>query len=366
MNKPVFNTEKTAEQYHQVSPLFFGPDPGLFDTVNKHYPKIWSLYKTMKSLDWSEDEFDYTQCNLDFKNCPKPVYDMMIRTLAWQWEADSVASRSIAPLLAPFITDSSLWAAWQRISDNEVVHAATYSEIVRMSFDDPERVLKDVLEVKESLARLTPVTKIFQDLQMASHKYALGQMTADEAYDYLFMAVCALYVLERVQFMASFAITFTICSSNYFQPIGKAVQKIAQDELEVHVALDKEVLRVELGTERGMAAYQRLKPRIKELFDCVTEAELTWSDYMFSEGRELVGTTVKRVKNWVLFGARDVYEFLDIETDYKFPKANPMPHLEDWINIGKTQAAPQEQDNNQYKVGTIVRDDDAVEFTVDF
>jgi hypothetical protein len=40
--------------------------------------------------------------------------------------------------------------------------------------------------------------------------------------------------------------------------------------------------------------------------------------------------------------------------------------MEDWINIGKTQAAPQEQDNNQYKVGAIVRDDDATSFDVDF
>jgi ribonucleoside-diphosphate reductase beta chain len=366
MSNQVFNIDKTPAQYREQAPLFFGADPGLFDTLNKHYPKIWSLYKTMKSLDWSEDEFDYTQCNLDFKNCPKPMYDMMIRTLAWQWEADSVASRAIAPLLAPFITDSSLWAAWQRISDNEVVHAATYSEIVRMSFDDPSEVLSEVLAVKESLERLGPVAAVFKDLQYASHKYALGEMSSDEAYDYLFMGVCALLALERVQFMASFAITFTICSSNVFQSIGKAVQKIAQDELEVHVELDKEVLRVELGTARGQEAYKRLKPRIKVLFDTVVGNEFTWTENLFSEGRELVGTNEKIVKQWVLFSARDIYEFMDIESDYKFPKTNPMPHLEDWINIGKSQAAPQEQDNNQYKVGTIVRDDDGADFDVDF
>ena len=362
----IFNVGKTPDQYRAKAPLFFGSDPGLFDTVNKHYPKIWSIYKTMKSLDWSEDEFDYSQCNLDFKNCPKPVYDMMIRTLAWQWEADSVASRAIAPVLAPFITDSSLWAAWQRVSDNEVIHAATYSEIVRMSFDDPEKVLADILAVKESLVRLTAVKKVFDDLYKASHLYALGKMKEGEAYDALFMGIVALLLLERVQFMAGFAITFTICSSNFFQPIGKAVQKIAQDELEVHVELDKEVLRIELATERGQAAYKRLKGRIKELCDEIVGSELTWTDYLFSEGRELVGTNAQKVKSWVLFNARDPYEFLDIETDHKFPKINPMPHLEDWINIGKSQAAPQEQDNNQYKVGTIIRDDSTVNFEVDF
>lgn len=362
----VFNSSKTPDQYRAKSPLFFGPDPGLFDTVNKHYPKIWSLYKTMKSLDWSEDEFDYTQCNLDFKNCDPAVSDMMIRTLAWQWEADSAASRSIAPVLAPFISDSSLWAAWQRISDNEVVHAATYSEIVRMSFDDPEKVLAEVLAVKESLVRLDSVKNIFEELYVASHKYALKQITAEEAYDSVFMTVVALLLLERVQFMASFAITFTICSTNFFQPIGKAVQKIAQDELEVHSELDKEVLRVELATERGRNAYLRLAPRIKQVCDEVVQGEFEWTDYMFSQGRELVGTNSQIIKNWVLFNARDVYKFLDIESDHKFPRTNPMPHIEDWINIGKSQAAPQEQDNNQYKVGAIVRDDSNTDFEIDF
>lgn len=362
----VFNVGKTPDQYRIKSTLFLGTDPGLFDTVNKHYPKIWGLYKTMKSLDWSEDEFDYTQCNLDFKNCPKAVYDMMIRTLAWQWEADSVASRSIAPVLAPFITDSSLWAAWQRISDNEVVHAATYSEIVRMSFDNPELVLTDILAVKESFVRLTTVKEVLDNAYRASHQWPLGLIGEEEAYDALFLMIVALFLLERVQFMASFAITFTICGTGLFQSIGKAVQKIAQDELEVHVELDKEVLRVELQTERGKNAYEQLKPKIQKLCDEVLESELAWTDYLFSEGRELVGANAHIIKAWVLFNAAPVYKFLDLTSEHKFPRHNPMPHMEDWIDISKTQAAPQEQDNNQYKVGTIVRDDSQVSFDVDF
>lgn len=366
MDKKIFNADKTPEQYMEKNPLFFGTEPGLFNTLNKPYPKIWGLYKTMKSLDWSEDEFDYSQCNLDFKNCPKSVSDMMIRTLAWQWGADTVASKSIAPVLAPFISDSSLWAAWQRISDNEIVHASTYSEIVRMSFDNPESVMADILSVKESISRMDSINEVFSTLYHASHKYALGEMGIDDAYECVFLGVVALLVLERIQFMGSFGITFTVCSSNWFQPIGKAVQKIAQDELEVHAELDKEVIRTELKTQRGKDTYQKLKPKIKKLIDDVVETEMVWIDYLFSEGRELVGTNSHLVKNWVLFNARDVYKFLDIESNYKFPVKNPMPHMEDWLNIGKTQAAPQEQDNNAYRVNTVVRDDNQTTFNVDF
>lgn len=359
----IFNLDKTKEQYSKTG-LFFSGEQGLFDTVNKQYPKIWALYKEMKSLDWDENEVDYLQCNNDFKNCPKGVSDMMIKTLAWQWEADSVASRSIAPILAPFISSSELWAAWQRISDNEVVHAAAYSEIVRMSFDNPSEVLSEVLSIKESVTRLETVSKSFEDLYVASHKYALNLIDANqETYNILYKGIISLLLLERIQFMSSFAITFTIVDSGWFQPIGAIVKKIAQDELEVHCELDKAVLDIEHKTSKGSIARQETKDDVLKMFNEVVEGELTFVNYLFSEGRSLVGTNPDIIKQWVLFNAKDVASFLNLETDYDFPKTNPMPHLEMWLNMNKQQAAPQEQDIVAYKVGIIVDDagDDAID-----
>ena len=366
INNKIFNTEKTKDEY-QTTALILGNEPGLFDTIHKKYPKIWNLYKEMKSLDWSEDEFDFQQCNLDFKNCPTDVSDMMIRTLAWQWEADSIASRSIITVLAPFITSSELWAAWQRISDNEVIHAATYSEIVRMSFDDPNKVLSNILSVKESLSRLDTISNIFGNTYKLAHRYALGEIENDQSlYNEVYLTIATLLMLERIQFMASFAITFTICSSGLFQSIGKAVQKIAQDELEVHSELDKEVLRIERKTARGKLAQEQTTGKIKKIFEEIINSECEWVDYLFSEGRSLVGTNADIVKSWVLFNAKNVADFLDIDSDYKFPKYNPMPNLEKWLNMNKQQAAPQEQDLAAYKVGAVLHDDSNAKFEVDF
>lgn len=361
----MFNEQKTLEQYRKT-PLFLGAEPGLFDTVHKQYPKIWSLYKEMKSLDWSEDEFDYSQCNVDFKNCPKDVSDIMIKTLAFQWESDSVAARSIIACFAPFISASELTAAWMRISDNEILHAATYSEIVRMSFDNPNSVMKDILEVKESLARLSSVSKAFKNLSTKGHLYALGQINADqELYNSIYLGVCTLLMLERIQFMSSFAITFTICDSGIFQPIGQAVKKICMDELECHVELDKEVIRTENKTEQGKVAREQTKQKVKQIFEEIVNSELAWTEYLFND-RQLVGTNSDMVKQWVLYNAKDVAKFLDIETEFVFPKQNPMPGLENWINMNKQQAAPQEQDLAAYKVGAVVNDDANVSFDIDF
>ena len=362
----IFNSSESLAEY-QNTPLFFGAEPGLFDTVNKQYPEIWALYKEMKSLDWDENEFNYSQCNTDFKNCDPAVSDMMIRTLAWQWEADSVASRSIIACFMPFISSSELFAAWCRVSDNEVVHSSTYSEIVRMSFDDPGQVLGDVLKIQESLQRLETVGRVFSRLRRSGAEYQLGKLEySQNLYNQVYSGVATLLMLERIQFMSSFAITFTICSTGVFQPIGKAVQKICQDELEVHCELDKEVLRVENRTDAGRVAKLETSGQLTAVFEEIVDSELNWVEYLFSEGRSLVGANRDMIKQWVLFNAKDVAKFLDIHAKYSYPKHNPMPGLENWINMNKTQAAPQEQDLAQYKVKAVIPDDDGVIFDTDF
>lgn len=365
MTDNVFNYAKTD---YEKPLLFLGQKQGLFDTVNRHYPEIWKLYKAQKSLDWDENEFDYSSCNADFKSCSRSTWEMMIKTLAWQWEADSVASRAIAPVLAPFITSSELWAAWQRISDNEVVHAATYSEIVRNSFDDPGLIIEEILRVQEAHDRLGRVAKAFADGYEVSHKYAIGQLPNNQAtYNAIFMTVIALFCMERIQFMASFAVTFAICDTGLFQPIGKAIQKIAQDELEIHAELDRAVLLNELRTERGQAAFVECRDEIQKLIGEVIDSELCWIEYLFAEGRELVGMNAERLAAWTLYCAKDVYQTLGLASGkYDLPAANPLKFMEKWLNISKTQASPQEQDIAAYKVGVMRRTDENIVFDDDF
>ena len=363
INSNIFNTEK---QDYEKTPLFFGERSGLFDTINKQYPDIWEIYKTIKSLDWDENEFNYSTCVNDFKTCDKSTYDMMIKTLAWQWEADSIVSR-ISPIVGCVVSSSELWAAWQRLSDQEVIHTATYSEIVRNSFEDPSDILNEILNVRQSLNRLETVSRVMNNAYETAHKYALGQIeVTQEVYNDIFMFVIAMLCLERIQFMSSFAITFAICDTGLFQPIGKAIQKIAQDEYETHVALDKAVFKHEMKTERGKIAYEQCKETIKNMIEEVIGSESEWADYLFSEGRELIGVNVDIIKEWSKFCARDVVMTTGVKCKYKLPTTNPLKFMENWLNIGKNQSSPQEEDNAQYKVNIMRRDDDGVEFDIDF
>lgn len=359
MTVEIINLAKTVEEYDDNQSMILGPLPGLFDTIHKSHPKVWDLYKEMKSLDWDENEVDMSSCNLEFKTAPPGVAKKMIKTLAWQWEGDSTATRAIITVLAPFITSPELWAAWLRISDNEVLHAAQYSEIVRLSFDDPNVVMGEIISFQESKHRLNAVARVFNQTATLGYQYMLGLVKNDQAlYNQVILAIATLFMLERIQFMASFSVTFTIADSGLFQPIAKAVQKICQDEFEVHCELGREVLRSEFKTPRGIIAKEQVIGQIREVFEEIVNSELHFVDEMFSDGEQLAGSTPMMFRKWVLFNAKDVDRFFGLECDFEYPRHNPMPNLEPWINMNKQQAANQEIDNVAYKVGVVIDDDD--------
>lgn len=367
LTNKIFNFDKTAQDYKETPLVLSKQEPGLFDTINKQYPEIWALYKRQKELDWDETEFNFSSAISDFETCDKSVYEVMIKTLAWQYEADSIFSRNIAPLFAPFISSSELWAAWLKVTEIEVLHAATYSEIIRNSFKNPDDVLKEILAVQEAHDRIGTVTKVMTEGAEASHKYALGMIENDQdLYNKFMMMVLALYLGERVQFMASFAITFALGETGLFQPVCKAIQKICQDEFEVHAQLDKVFLQYEFMTERGKQFLKDKKTEINDMITEVIQSEFDWTDYLFSEGRSIAGMNENILKEWVMFCAGDVIRVMGAEVPFDIPEKNPLKYMEHWINIGLIQPSPQEQDIAMYKINNVIRDDEDAEFDIDF
>lgn len=355
----ILNLDKT--DYEKPS-LFMGERLGLLDSLNVHYPQLYKLYKDMKAKDWDELEFKFgsSTLNSEFKTCPKNNYDIMIRTLAWQWEADSVAAKSILAIIAPFATNSELFYGWQRIADSESTHALTYSEIVKNSFDNPEEVLKDILKIKEAFSRLEIVGEIFNNALITGSKLNLGLVERNQdTYNDVFMFVVALYCLEAIQFMSSFGITFAMGNAQEFIPIAMAVQKIANDEYYVHRPWDRAVLDIELGNEYGLTAFNKNRTKILNLINSIVRSEMSWNDYTFSEGREHPGLNKDVLNKGVLFYAKEVYEFFGFtkeEIPFELPNKNPLLYMNDWLEIDKMQTSPMEQKSGNYVLGMIAKD----------
>lgn len=349
-------------------PLFLGEPLGLLDTINTPYPKLFDLYKLQKSIDWDENETDLEQSRLDMITCLPSTRDIMIKNLAFQSELDGIAARSIAPLLAPFITNTELWLAVAKVSEVENLHAITYTTIIRNTIKDPEEFFGELTKNDEIFDRSDDVMGVFDELAIASAKYTLNKNYAPrkEIMALLLRAYIALYCLERLQFMSSFAATFAIGEQGLMVGIAKLVSKIAQDE-QLHSALDEEVIKILLSQEEWKEVYESIKPDVQKFVDGVTKRELGWNKYLFSDGRKMVGLNEELNNDWVLFNAQVVYSFLGLNNPHKTVDTAPIPWMNDWLDISKFQYAAQEGDLVDYAMNVVNNDipDDA-QFTFDF
>ena len=340
-------------------PLFMGETPSLYDSINVNYQELFNVYKQQVSQRWVESEFNHEQSRLDMINCPKNVYEVMLLNLSFQWVLDSVASRAIAPLFAPFVTNSELWAALMENSNMEVIHALSYSEIVRQCVVNPDDVFELAAKNDKIIGRAAKIVSVFDDLQRAGAEYILNIREDNQiTYNIVFKGLVALYILERLSFMASFAATFAVVEQGYFQSIGKMVQKIMLDEIFCHYTTDALALKIELSTDRGKVAMRECKEEILEMIAEVRYQERQWSDYLFSEGRSIVGLNPLLLNEWVDYNAQSVYDGLGLSDSIPFErvKQNPLKWMDNWIEIDKFQNAQQESDGNNYALN-VVKDD---------
>lgn len=338
--------------------VFLQANPGLLDSINRPHPKLFEFYKRLKRQDWDENEFNLIQCQEEFLSVPKHIAKRMIDTLAWQWEGDSAAAHSVTPVIAPFLSDDDAWAGYQRIGDNEVLHALSYSEIVKLGLGGDARVrMQEVLANVHSMRRLAAVGNALAYVKRVGAKLTLGLITqdSDEAIDAAMLFVVTMLCLERIQFMQSFATTFAIGEIGLFIPIVSTVGKIAVDEYSIHVPFGKYILENEKNVPRSAAALARIRPEAERIIGEVTASELEWNRIQHLDGEALPGMTEDMFANFTLYGTNDVYETIGWSNPHRIVDRNPLPFMNNWIDINKNQKSPQEEKTANYLLSTVAK-----------
>ena len=353
----VFNEEATAHiTGHR--PLFFGEEPSLYDSVNKPYPKLYDLMENLKKLDWSPDDVDLTQTRMDLLKCSTHHRDLMLYNLAYQWSLDSIAT-SIGTLFAPFITNSELGHLYARISENEMLHSDTYSNIVRQCIPDPQEVFDIVFKNEQILKRSKVITRVLSGLKVAGAEYTLGLRSIEECKPIVLKGIVAVYALERVSFMASFANTFALSEQGMFVGAARLVQKILLDEM-IHFESQSYVLTIAKSTDFA-EIFEELKDELSEIVMGVVEQEYSWNKYLFTEGRLLVGLNEGILNEWVRYNAQKVFDTLGIKPPFRVTRTCPLEWFEsNWMNLNDQQNANMESDNTNYETCSISRDIDEV------
>ena len=359
INSKIFNANKTD---YGNGTLFRGQDMGLLDTVNRTHEDLTVLYKKLKAQDWDELEFDYQDCAVDFEQAKPKEYLAMKRNLGWQWETDTAAARALPVIFSAFITSSDLYPLTTRIIDNEVIHALTYSEIVRQCFKNASEVIDEIVAVKESLMRLETIGKIFSDTFEAAIRILSNKSTREEEQKHIVLFYCALYALERVQFTSSFGITFGLCNEGKWNPIAKAIQKIAQDELEVHSVHGRKVISKMMGDSFTMDIIVQERETIEKIITEVLESEFKWIDFNTDEeGYVIGGFKAQEFKDYSIKAAIPYYELFYLDCPYPVPEYEPLPYMKKWFDVNSFQNAAQEERSGAYMLGMVKKDLNTVE-----
>lgn len=349
-----FNQHNTVHLEGGHAPLFLGQQLGVIDTINVTHKVFDELYQTQLSQIWNEFEVNITQDKLDMMQMPKNTVDMMVRTIMWQHAADSVASRSIIECLGDHITNSEFHDYATIWSFFETIHGRTYSHIIKQTFVDPNQALVELYENMQVMQRSKVLVDTFDALKTLP-------MDADEdtKAKAIIKVVVALFALEAIAFMGSFAITFGIGETGKFQGIVQLVKLICRDEV-LHSRGGFNIIKI---LKKEMKKYFddiEFKKEIKAILDEVVKQEFIWADYIFEQG-QVVGLSADLVKEYVEYMSAPVYQVCDIPFGL-VPDKNPLPYMEKYINSKKFQAAAQEIEITAYKVGAIVDDTEDLDF----
>ena len=355
----VFNA-KNQGYVTKKYPLFMGEQLGLFDTVNVAYPAIEKLYQQQLAQVWNEHEVDLTQDRMDMLRVPKETADLMVKTLSWQHLADSVAAKSIAALLIPFCTNSELEGMLTIQSFFEIIHSRTYSHIVKQTFVDPNKMIEQTYNDVGVLLRSEAIVKAFDELESLP-KDAPTQRKKEV----LLKVLVALFALEGIAFMSSFAVTFAITETDVFQGIGALVAKIAADEA-LHTRMDATVLDVILKDLEWKNTFEQSKSELKVIVDAVVNQEMQYAEYLFSEGRNVIGLNAALLKEYTLYMAYPIYKFLGLNFDYQVIEENPLPYMAKYIDPSQMQSANQEIQNTAYNIGVIENDTLGLDLDMEF
>ena len=338
-------------------PLLLGQDLGFPDTVNITYPVIEELYQKQLSQIWNEHEIDLTQDRMDMLNLPASTVLPMKLTIMTQAASDAMASRTIGSVMMPHATNPEFENLLNLWTFFETIHNRTYAHIIKQTFENPVDMMKEAYANERVMLRSEAILKAFD----AAANLPKDSTTL-EAQVAILKAFTALFGLEAIMFMSSFAVTFAVAETGVFQGIGKLVEMICKDEV-LHTRMDYEILSI-LKSEGWSAAIAIASNEMKVILDDIVNHELSWSEYVFSDG-QVVGLTPELLKQYVLYMAKPVYDALGIDFEFEVVKSNPLRYMDKYVDSSMMQVANQEMQSGQYQVGAIVDDTIGMDLSID-
>ena len=220
-----------------------------------------------------------------------------------------------------------------------------------------------VHENDKVVERSTIVRQALSDLKRYGAEYTLGMKTFEECKPVILKGLVAIYSLERVSFMSSFACTFAVAEQGFMVGFARLVQKILVDEM-IHFETQRYALKEVLFKDTNWTSViESEKNNLSAIVNGVVEQELSWNRYLFQGGRAIVGLNEGILNDWTRYCAQEVIDNLELEQNFRKTVTCPLPWFEqDWMDLNSQQNASMESDPTNYMVSSVGRDVSGVDF----
>jgi ribonucleoside-diphosphate reductase beta chain len=346
-NPKVFDTTK---QY-----MFFGEELNVARFDKQRYEKLESLTEQQHGFFWKPAEVDISRDRYDFNHkLTEHERKIFISNLQYQTLLDSVQGRAPTQVLLPICSLPELEGWIEAWSFSESIHSRSYTHIIRNVFDDPSKVLDEVLVTPEILERSKTVTKYYDELEEKCLKYRLGMdVDIKDCKETLLKCLFSVYCLEHIRFYASFACSYSFNERRLMEGNSKIIKLINRDEFLHQGAVHFMLTRFQKGLDDPdmTEIFNSNTTWLREMVGEVYEQECDWCDFLFKDG-SMVGLNAKILKSFVEYQCNTCLLSIGLEPLTSLT-TNPLPWMEAYTNADKTQVAPQESEISSYLIGAI-------------
>lgn len=344
--------------------MFLDPSGGV--TIQRYeehaYPTIAKYVKTQKGFFWVPEEITLVKDKIDFKNANEAVRHIFTSNLLRQTALDSIQGRAPEQIFKPVCSVPEVEALVQWWSSFEQIHSDSYSHIIRNIYNVPSEEFNKIHDTKEIVEMAANIGRHYDELHRLNAiitiygGYDKGPLpvTEEQHIDAIWMALNASYALEAIRFMVSFATSLGMVENKIFVGNGNVIALILKDEL-LHTDWTAYIInRVVKDDPRFVAAKERCRDKVWQMYMDVIGEEKAWADYLFKHGT-VIGLNCKVMKDFVDWTAQHRLKDIGLRYDAGI-KSTPLPWFNKHLNTSKKQTALQENESVSYVIGSMTAD----------
>ena len=337
--------------------LFFG-DNGKFLRIDKCSHKVFkNLYEKGFADFWTHKVVDFSKDRSGWLELDEKAQRIFLLNNGYQSLMDSSISNGY-DILQLFTSNTELAILYKYISQNESIHAMSYSYgLDQMFAGKAEEAINIIYEDKMIQQRMNSEKDYCDELMQCYIDIRNNNYNLDEVKKVLLKTIFAAYYLEHVKFPFSFATTWSINEgyNNGIQGFSQLLKLIAYDELTTHAPTNANVLKILMRDPKQGFIH------LKEWFNDFAigyikeqqQYEFEWIEYLFKDGG-INGLTEESSKYFIRYMIDKTLKDISMEPLHNEKKSELIDWYNNYYDINNQLNASQEMSNISYQKGNVL------------